>query len=268
MLIDTHCHLDVADFDLDRDQVLAEARAAGVGRILVPAIQAAGWQGLISLCQREAGLFPALGLHPVFLERHQAGDLIELARLIATVRPVAIGEIGLDFFIPDLDRARQQALFEEQLTLAVSANLPVVIHARKSHDYVIACLRRIRIRGGIAHAFSGSIQQAHQYLDLGFKLGFGGMLTFERSSRLRALAKALPLDALVLETDAPDLTVASHQGERNSPAYLPDVLSALSQVRGQDPDFIAVHTSHNALTIFDFDAWERARTGPARPQSG
>ena len=121
----------------------------------------------------------------------------------------------------------------------------------------------IRDRGGIAHAFSGSIQQAHQYLDLGFKLGFGGMLTFERSSRLRALAKALPLDALVLETDAPDLTVAAHRGERNSPAYLPDVLLALSQVRGQDPEYLAAQTSHNALTVFDLDPWERARSDPA-----
>ena len=259
MLIDTHCHLDVADFDLDRDQVLAQARAAGVSRILVPAIQAAGWPGLISLCQREVGLFPALGLHPVFLEKHQTKDLIELERLIATVQPVAIGEIGLDYFLPDLDRARQQYLFEEQLKLAAHADLPVVLHVRKAHDQVIGCLRRIRIRGGIAHAFSGSIQQAHQYLDLGFKLGFGGMLTFARSSRLRALAQALPLDALVLETDAPDLTVAAHQGERNSPAYLPDVLFALAQVRGQDPEFLAAQTSNNALGVFDFDAWDRVR---------
>ena len=267
MLIDTHCHLDVAEFDLDRDQVLAQAQAAGVNRILVPGIHAAGWQGLIGLCRREEGLFPALGLHPVFLERHQAEDLIELERLIATVRPVAVGEIGLDFFLPDLDRARQQVLFEAQLTLAVHADLPVVLHVRKAHDPVIGCLRRIRVRCGIAHAFSGSIQQAHQYLDLGFKLGFGGMLTFARSSRLRALAKALPLDALVLETDAPDLTVAAHQGERNSPAYLPDVLLALAQVRGQDPEFLAAQTSNNALAVFDFAAWESARSDPARPKS-
>ncbi|MGB4336623.1 MAG: TatD family hydrolase [Chromatiaceae bacterium] len=255
MLIDTHCHLDVADFDLDRDQVLARARVAGVNRILIPAIRAAGWPGLIDLCQREAGLFPALGLHPLFLEQHQAKDLVELEKLIATIQPVAVGEIGLDYFLPDLDRVRQQCLFEEQLKLAAHADLPVVLHVRKAHDQVIGCLRRIRVRGGIAHAFSGSIQQAHQYLDLGFKLGFGGMLTFERSSRLRALAKALPLDALVLETDAPDLTVAAHQGERNSPAYLPDVLLALAQVRGQDPEFLATQTSNNALVVFDFTPW-------------
>ncbi|MFZ1536522.1 MAG: TatD family hydrolase [Chromatiaceae bacterium] len=262
MLIDTHCHLDVSQFDPDRGQVLAQARDVGVSSILVPAIHAHGWQGLLALCQCEAGLFPALGLHPVYLENHQPEDLVELERLIATVHPVAVGEIGLDFFLPDLDRAQQQELFEEQLKLAARANLPVVIHARRSHDQVISCLRRIRTRGGIAHAFSGSIQQAHQYFDLGFKLGFGGMLTFERSTRLRALAKALPLEALVLETDAPDLTVAAHQGERNSPAYLPDILLALSQVRGQDPEFIAAQTCRNAQAVIDLDAWDRARSHP------
>jgi TatD DNase family protein len=239
MLIDTHCHLDVADFDLDRDQVLAQARAAGVSRILVPAIQC---RWLARTYQTSAsgrqGSFRPWACTRCSLKSTQPKDLIELERLIATLRPVAIGEIGLDYFLPDLDRARQQYLFEEQLKLAAHADLPVVLHVRKAHDQVIGCLRRIRVRGGIAHAFSGSIQQAHQYLDLGFKLGFGGMLTFARSSRLRALAQALPLDALVLETDAPDLTVAAHQGERNSPAYLPDVLFALAQVRGQDPEFL------------------------------
>jgi len=143
-----------------------------------------------------------------------------------------------------------------------------VLHARKSHDQVLVCLRRNRVKGGIVHAFSGSIQQAHQYLDLGFKLGFGGMLTFERSSRLRALAKTLPLGALVLETDAPDLTVAAHQGERNSPSYLPDVLLALAQVRGQDPELLAAETSRNALAIIDIETWERARSRPETPRLG
>jgi TatD DNase family protein len=261
-LIDTHCHLDVPEFELDRDQVLAQAQAAGVCRILVPALHAEGWTRLIALCQREESLFPALGLHPVYLDQHHVRDLIALERLIGTIRPVAVGEIGLDFFLPDLDRARQRVLFEEQLKLAASAHLPVVIHARKSHDQVIDCLRRIRVVGGITHAFSGSIQQAYHYLDLGFKLGFGGMLTFERSTRLRALAKALPIDALVLETDAPDLTVAAHQGERNSPAYLPDVLAALAQVRNQDSDLLAAQTCRNAMTVIGFDAWDNVRIAP------
>jgi TatD DNase family protein len=265
MLIDTHCHLDVSQFDPDRDQVLAQAREAGVNRILVPAILATGWQKLLAICYREEGLIPALGLHPVFLAHHQIQDLIELERLISIVQPVAIGEIGLDFFLPDLDHSQQQRLFEDQLGLALRTNLPVVLHARKSHDQVISCLRRYQIKGGIVHAFSGSIQQAHQYLDLGFKLGMGGMLTFERSSRLRSLAKALPLEGLVLETDAPDLTVAAHQGERNSPAYLPYILSALSQIRGQDPDYLAAETSRNAQAVIDLDAWIRTLSDSERP---
>jgi TatD DNase family protein len=256
MLIDTHCHLDVAEFDLDRPQVLEAARARGVRRIVLPAIHAAGWPGLLSLCDREPGLYPALGLHPIYLDRHQPRHLTELSRLIDQDPPVAVGEIGLDFFVADLDRHRQQALFEAQLALAAASGLPVLIHARKAHDQILAFLRRIRIRGGIAHAFNGSLQQAHHYLDLGFKLGFGGMLTFERSHRLRALARALPLGALVLETDAPDLTVEAHRGERNSPAYLPDVLMALAEIRGENPQFLAEETSRNALEVLDLDAWE------------
>lgn len=268
MLFDTHCHLDVPQFDSDRDQVIAQARDAGVSRILVPAIHAAGWKGLLHLCYQEPGLFPALGLHPVFMAHHQIRDLLELEHMIASVHPVAVGEIGLDFSLSNLDRVQQQKLFEQQLELANHAKLPVVLHARKSHDQVLVCLRRNRIKGGIVHAFSGSIQQAYQYLDLGFKLGFGGMLTFERSSRLRTLAKNLPLGALVLETDAPDLTVAAHQGERNSPSYLPDVLLALAQVRGQDPELLAAETSLNALAIIDIETWERARSRPETPRLG
>jgi len=245
-LVDTHCHLDVADFDTDRETVIACAREAGVTKIIVPAIQAAGWTGLLQLCGETRGLFPALGLHPVFIAEHREAHLDELERLLARDRPIAIGEIGLDFFIRSLDRERQQDLFEAQLSLASSSGLPVLIHARKSHDRILSTLRRIPVIGGIIHAFNGSLQQAYRYLDLGFKLGFGGMLTFERSSKLNALARALPLDAIVLETDAPDMTVAAHRGERNSPVYLVDVLMALAQVRNRDPAEIAAQTSLNA----------------------
>ena len=256
MLIDTHCHLDVSDFDRDRDQVLAAARRQGVGPIVVPAIHAAGWPGLLALCRREYELYPALGLHPVYLAQHQAGDLDELEALIRRENPMAVGEIGLDFFLPELDRERQQALFVRQLELAAGAGLPVLIHARKSHDQVLACLRRHPVPGGIIHAFNGSPQQARQYLALGFKLGFGGMLTFARSSRLRALATTLPLEALVLETDAPDMSGAAHQGERNSPVYLPEVLQALAQLRGQDARYLAEQTSHNARQVLDLNRWQ------------
>ncbi len=245
-LIDTHCHLDVEDFDPDRDQVLASARAAGLVGIVVPAIHAAAWPRLLRLCASASDLYPALGLHPLYLAQHDPGHVADLERALAETCPLAVGEIGLDFHERNLDPVRQQALFESQLTLARDARLPVLLHVRKAHDQVLATLKRVRVIGGIAHAFNGSLQQAGKYLDLGFRLGFGGMLTYERSLRLRPLARALPIEAIVLETDAPDLTVAAHRGERNSPAYLPDVLTALAEVRGADPVDLAAETTRNA----------------------
>jgi TatD DNase family protein len=168
--------------------VLVRARDAGVVGIVVPGIQASDWQGLLALCRAEAGIYPALGLHPVFLEQHQPADLSLLETELAQQQPVAVGEIGLDFQIDGLDHERQQQLFESQLVIARDAGLPVILHVRKAHDQVLATLKRIRVRGGICHAFNGSLQQASQYRDLGFRFGFGGMLTFERSSRLRKLA--------------------------------------------------------------------------------
>jgi len=248
-LIDTHCHLDVEEFDPDRDEVLAAARAAGLVGIVVPGIHAAGWVRLLQLCASAPDLHPALGLHPIYLAQHRAGHVADLERALAEDRPLAVGEIGLDFYRADLDPVRQQSLFEAQLALAKAAGLPVLLHVRKAHDQVLATLKRIRVCGGIAHAFNGSLQQAHQYLDLGFRLGFGGMLTFERSLKLRPLARALPIEAIVLETDAPDLTVAAHRGERNSPAYLPDVLAALAVVREADPAELAAQTTRNARDL-------------------
>jgi len=249
-LVDTHCHLDVEEFAADRAAVLERARAAGVVAQVIPAIHRAGWPFLLALCDAEPDLFPALGLHPVYLAQHEDADPDALAALVANERPIAIGEIGLDWFVEDLDRERQQVLFERQLAIARDADLPVILHVRRAHDAALAALRRLRVRGGIAHAYSGSLEQARQYLDLGFRLGFGGMLTFERSTKLRRLARELPLEAIVLETDAPDLTVASHRGERNSPEYLPEVLAALADVRGADPMDVAARTTANACAVF------------------
>lgn len=253
-LIDTHCHLDVAEFDADRDAVLDACRASGVTRIVIPGVTAAGWGNLLALCADHRGLYPALGLHPVYLADHRDDDIEELADWVALHRPVAVGEIGLDYYIDDPDHARQQALFEAQLRVAADAGLPVILHVRKAHDAVLATLRRIRVEGGICHAYNGSLQQAGHYIDLGFKLSFGGMLTYERSSKLRALARALPQEAIVIETDAPDLTVASHRGERNSPAYLPECLAALAAVRGEDPVELAAITTRNAVAALGLPA--------------
>lgn len=253
-LIDTHCHLDVAEFDPDRDAVLARSRGAGVVALVVPAIHREGWPWLLEYCDREPGLYPALGLHPVYLHRHRDDDIRALEESIAERRPLAVGEIGLDYFVRDLDRKRQQVLFESQLAVARAANLPVLLHVRRAHEQVLATLRRIPVRGGIAHAFSGGIEEARRYLDMGFKLGFGGMLTFERSSKLRRLAATLPVESLVLETDAPDLTVAAHRGERNSPEYLPQVLAALAEVRQADPAELAAITTANAREVLEIPA--------------
>ena len=248
-IVDTHCHLDVAAFDHDRALVLERARRLGVSGFVIPGIHREGWDSLLAFCASGDDLYPALGLHPVYLHRHRDEDLGLLEARLAAAAPVALGEIGLDYFLRELDRDRQQRLLEAQLSMAAEARLPVLLHVRKAHDQVLTTLRRVRVPGGIAHAFSGSLQQAQQYIDLGFKLGFGGMLTYERSRKLRALAQALPLEALVLETDAPDLTVAAHQGERNSPEYLPDCLRALAEVRGEDPEQTARATTRNALEV-------------------
>ncbi len=239
-LFDTHCHLDVAEFDADREEVLARARAAGVQQMVIPAVDAAGWTSLLALCRHEPGLYPALGLHPLFIGRHREEDIAGLRKRVMQEQPIAIGEIGLDFFIRELDREHQQQLFEQQLQIADEFELPVLLHVRKAHDEVLATLKRMKFsHGGIAHAFNGSRQQAQHYIDLGFKLGFGGMLTYERSSKLRQLAAELPLASVVLETDAPDMTPAAHHGERNSPEYLPEVLHTLAQLRGMEVEVLA-----------------------------
>jgi len=248
-LIDTHCHLDDRQFDPDREQVLAHCARQGIHRIVVPGVEAAGWDNLLRLCREHQGLYPALGMHPMYLDCHKPDHVEQLQHQVEIHRPVAIGEIGLDYYIEEPDQDNQEALFRAQLEIARHSDLPVLIHCRKAHDNILKALREIPVCGGIAHAFNGSLQQAHQYLDLGFKLGFGGMLTYERSSKLRKLAGSLPIDAIVLETDAPDMTVASHRGERNSPEYLPECLAALAEVRGEEPEYLAQQTCANAEAL-------------------
>jgi TatD DNase family protein len=257
-IFDTHCHLDVPEFDADRASVLQRATARGVCGIVIPGVTAAGWRGLRDFCAGDSRLYPAYGLHPVYLEQHQPADLQLLETWLEKEPAVAVGEIGLDYYVEGLDQQRQLALFEIQLQLARAAGLPVLLHVRKAHDQVLATLKRIRVCGGIAHAFNGSLQQAAQYRDLGFKFGFGGMLTFERSSRLRKLARDLSLADLVLETDAPDMTVAQHRGERNSPEYLPYCLAALAEVRDEPLEELARSTTANARAVLQLDNWNPA----------
>ena len=252
-LVDTHCHLDVADFDVDREAIIQRCHDAGIQQIVVPAIEQFGWSKLLGLCQQHQSLYPALGLHPVFIDKHKPEHLDALEALIATSNPVAVGEIGLDFYLKDLERQRQLFFFESQLTIAKTAGLTVLLHVRKAHDHVLALLKKIRVNGGITHAFNGSEQQAQQYIDLDFKLGFGGTMTYEGSKRIHQLAKTLPLESIVLETDAPDMVVEQHRGERNSPEYLLDSLSALAKLRNMSIDEVAAQTTQNARDVLSLD---------------
>ena len=259
-LIDTHCHIDVEAFDADRYEILERCQDEGITKIVVPGIEAETWGRLEKMCDELPGLYPAFGLHPVYVEQHTDDDLVELETQLQNGNPVAVGEIGLDFFYLDAKnkdltksiKERQQHLFEAQLKLAQSNSLPVILHVRKAHDTALSLLRRNPVVGGICHAFNGSMEQAHRYIDLGFKLGFGGMLTYDRSHKLHRLAQQLPIESIVLETDSPDMTVSSHHGERNSPEYLPECLAALAQLRNEDVAAISKQTTANANAVLSF----------------
>jgi len=229
--------------------VLERAFSEGVTRIVVPSIGAFNWQQVHETTLASPALFPAYGLHPVYTDRHEDADLERLDAWLEEHPAVALGEIWLDYYIEDADRERQRALFEAQLGIAERRSLPVLLHVRKAHDEVLSLLRRHALPGGIAHAFNGSLQQAERYIALGFRLGFGGMLTHPRSRHLRMLASRLPLEALVLETDAPDLTGARHRGQRNEPAWLPEVAEVLAELRGITVEEVATVTTTNALAV-------------------
>lgn len=250
-LIDSHCHFDAAEFDTDRDAAYARAEAAGVAAQIIPAVDAAGWAKLKHICASYTALHPAYGLHPMYLAEHRPKHLLQLRKWIEHEKPVAIGECGLDFFIEDLDPQLQQHYFNAQLRLAREFNLPVIVHARRAVDAVIASIRRIGGLRGVVHSFSGSPEQAAQLHKLGFLLGIGGPVTYARANRLRKLVAVIPLEQLLLETDAPDQPGAAQRGQRNEPAYLPEILSVVAQLRGVGLEAIAEATAQNAKRLFD-----------------
>ena len=260
MWIDTHCHMDAPEFDADRDAVVERARAAQVPMLVLPAVEAAHFERVRALAHRH-GLAYALGIHPLYTDRAADADLELLAQALKAhaddPRLVAVGEIGLDHFVPELDRVRQQTFYLAQLKLARDAGLPVILHVRRSADALLAGLRRVPVVGGIAHAFNGSDQQAAEFVRRGFKLGFGGAVTHERALQIRRLAYTLPDNALVLETDAPDIppqwlyrtAVQRAQGlshGRNEPAQLPRIAEVLAGLRGTTLQALAAMTSANA----------------------
>ena len=285
--IDSHCHLDAAEFDADRDAVLARARAAGVAMLVLPGVTVAGFAALIALAHRH-GLAYALGIHPLYVDAADDADLERLADALQAQRDdpllVAVGEIGLDHFVPAngperqqalaRDRARQERFYAAQLKLARAHGLPVILHVRRSADSLLKQLRRTEVAGGIAHAFNGSDVQALQFAQRGFKLGFGGALTFERALQIRHLAATLPADVPVLETDAPDIPPqwlyvkagerANQPASRNEPAELPRIAHTLAALRGWTLEETAARTAANAFEALPRLAPLMAR-GAAQP---
>ncbi len=287
MLIDTHCHLDAAEFDTDRAGVADAASRAGVELIVVPSVERANFGAVASVCRDHPGCRAAYGIHPMYVEHARESDLDALRETIQREHPLAVGEIGLDRYVEPRDEPRQELYFAAQLQLARDAGLPVLLHVRRAIDPVLKQLRRCRVRGGIAHAFNGSRQQAEEFIKLGFKLGFGGAMTFPRANRIRELAATLPLDAIVLETDSPDMPpewlaapaapadgagrqaggARSEVSARNTPDQLPRIAQTLADLRGIPVQAVAEATTTNASAALPGLTWNHQGFSD-QPQSG
>lgn len=249
-MIDSHAHIDHESFDRDRDAVLQRAREQGINEIVVPATTAARWPRLAALCDNSPRLHASFGLHPMFLAEHAESHLDDLPQWLEDHHAVAIGECGLDYFIDDMQPDRQRRYFTRQLEIAREMDLPVIIHARRAEEEVIHTIRRVKPPRGVVHSFAGSREQARQLADLGFMIGIGGPVTHDRAKRLRRTVAAIPLDTLLLETDAPDQPGASHRGQRNEPAWMTEVLDVIASLREEDAASIAAATAANAHRLF------------------
>lgn len=260
MWIDTHCHLDAPEFSSSLASIISAAKDKNVRAILLPAVKAADSESVRMLASQYSneipGLVYTLGIHPLYTNQTQESDLNLLEEQItgALVDPrfVGVGEIGLDYFVEDLDPHQQEYIFHAQLELAEQFQLPVILHVRRSQDAILKALRRRNIPGGIAHAFNGSFQQAEQFIELGFKLGFGGAATYERALQIRRLIKELPLESIVTETDAPDIPPAWLRSENlafNEPAFMPRIARELAAIRGINESEFASRVWRNAMQV-------------------
>lgn len=249
-VFDSHCHCDDPRFDTDRAEVLARAQAAGIDHIVVPGVSAATWRRTRRICADHPGLHPAYGLHPYFIAQHGQEDLDALRAWIAREKPVAVGECGLDHHLAELDPRRQREVFESQLEIATEFGLPVIVHARRAVDAVIAALKRYPGLRANIHSFAGSEVQARRLLDLGAMLGIGASVQFERAQRLRRVVTDLPLSGLLVETDAPDQPGPDRRGQRNEPVFVAEVIATLAELRGMTWDEVAAQTRRNALELF------------------
>lgn len=260
MWFDTHCHLDAPEFSQDLEQVFERALEQGVTGMLIPAVRVADFERLVSIIDQWSEQIPqlcfSLGVHPLCTKEADVGDIASVRAAIAHYidhpRLVALGEIGLDYFVADLDHPKQEWFFEEQLKIARDFDLPIVMHVRKSQDQLLKRLRTIRVSGGVAHAFNGSFVQAQCFLDLNFVLGFGGTVTYARALQIKRLAQHFPIESYVIETDSPDIPPAWRMGQdcqRNEPAFLPQIAQAFAQERALDPQIFATHNLQNISRV-------------------
>ena len=249
-LVDSHCHLNHPLLACRVDQVISNARNTGVSGFIIPGVTAAQWPEILGLSSLFPNCFAAVGLHPLFLNEHRQQDIHQLEELCKGNEIIAVGEIGLDFYQGREQQKEQQLLLEIQLRVAQKFDLPVILHVRKAHDEVLATLRRLQFtRGGSVHAFNGSYQQATQYIDMGFVIGVGGALTYDRARKIRNTVSKLPLSSLILETDSPDMVMAGLKGP-NRPEYLPVVLRILAKMLGLPQKSIAEACLENTLKVF------------------
>ena len=250
LLIDSHCHLDDDRFDVDRDQVVQRARAVGISQIVIPATTAKRWTKVKQIAEQYDGVSASYGLHPMFMDQHQPHDVDALDAWLSREKAVAVGECGLDFWESELDQPQQLELFRGQLQVACNHQLPVIIHARKALDLVIREIRQSGIEHGVIHSFSGSLQQAQQLVDLGFKLGIAAIIGYDRAKKLRQVVREIDLDALMIETDAPDQAGPAHRGDRNEPAFLIDHLQTIAELREMEVNACADALSQNCVQLF------------------
>ena len=251
--VDTHCHFDFPPFTGDEEQSIAKAAEAGVQAIIVPSVEAAYFSRVLDLAAQHPALYAAFGLHPIVIERHRDEDIERLDEIVQTAgdKLVAIGEIGLDLYREEPHFERQQTILDAQLRLAKRHDLPVILHSRRTHDKLAMHLKRIDLpRKGVVHGFSGSLQQAQRFIELGYKIGVGGTITYPRASKTRDVMAQLPLSSLLLETDAPDMPLNGFQGQPNRPEQAARVFDVLCELRQEPEDVIASALLENTRAVF------------------
>jgi len=251
-LIDTHIHFDDDRFDHDRDTVFNNAIASGINEMVIPATTQQRWEKIFTLAEQYPNVHPSAGLHPIFIAEHTHEHLELLETTLANTNCVAVGECGLDRFFKNLDYTKQQTFFAHQIELAIKFKLPLIIHARNAvQDVTLALKSASNQTTGVIHSYNGSLQQAEHLIDLGYLLSFGGAVTYQRATRLREIVKALPLNKIMVETDAPHQPDQSHTGKRNEPAYLNAVVTAIAEIKNITPETLAESSNSNARSLFN-----------------